>query len=307
MAPPEVLCYGELGVDNLIRVPHLPAPETAAFPTSESYHVGGAAANTALWLASWGVPVRLAGNAVGRDAYGEILLEALERYPSLGIGYLEIEPDGPTPFCRVLVTPDGERSFLIFRYPQSMKTPPSKGMMRGVKYLALDLYGGEERLRAAVLAREMGVQTVIGDVIWPDHETLPLTDIATNSAAFIRETFPGIDVRAHARALHAVSGGAVITTDGSAPIHAIESQGGEFWLAPPRTDPLDTTGAGDAFRAGVIYGSLQAWTLERCVAWGAAAGALSVREEGAASRPAGRHEVAAVAGPLAATPEPGIG
>jgi sugar/nucleoside kinase (ribokinase family) len=307
MAPLEVLCYGELGIDNLIRVPHLPTPELAAFPTGESYHVGGAAANTALWLAKWGVSVRLAGNAIARDAYGEILLEALKLYPSLDIGLVEINPDASTPFCRVLVTPDGERSFLIFWYPQSAKTPPSEGMMRGVSYLALDLYGGEERLRAAELAREMGVQTVIGDVIWLDHDTLPLTNIATNSAAFIRETFPGVDVGAHARALQDVSRRIVITTDGPDPIHTIDPQGGEFWLAPPRMEPLDTTGAGDAFRAGLIYGSLQGWTLDRSVAWGAAAGALSARQEGAASQPAGRQEVAAIAKTLSATPEPAAG
>jgi len=57
MADYDVFCYGELGGDNIIRLPHLPPPETAAFPTADSYHIGGAAANTAVWLAGWGVQV----------------------------------------------------------------------------------------------------------------------------------------------------------------------------------------------------------------------------------------------------------
>ena len=48
----DVFCYGEIGVDNIIQVPHLPNPELATFPTSDSYHIGGAAANTAVWLAT---------------------------------------------------------------------------------------------------------------------------------------------------------------------------------------------------------------------------------------------------------------
>lgn len=306
MPGPDVLCYGELGVDNLIRVPHLPTPELAVFPSRESYHVGGAAANTALWLARWEVPVRLAGNAIGRDAYGEILLERLGAYSALELTYVEIIQRATTPFCRVLVTPDGERAFLIFGYRESPKTAPSREMLGGAKFLALDLYGGDERLRAAALARQMGVKVVLGDVIWLDHDALPLADIATNSAAFIRETFPGIDVRNQARALHDVSHGLVITTDGPNPIHVIENEGREFCLAPPKAEPLDTTGAGDAFRAGLIYGCLQGWSLERCVAWGAAAGTLSVGHEGAASRPADLREVAALAEGLAASPIEGV-
>lgn len=295
MSAPDVLCYGELGIDNLIRVPHLPTPELAAFPTGESYHLGGAAANSALWLANWGVSVRLAGNAIGGDAYGALLLDTLRSYPSLDLEHMTRLPNEHTPFCRVLVTPDGERSFLVFWYRESEVTPPSPPLLAGSKYLALDLYGGEERLAAASLAREMGVKTVIGDVIWPDHEVLLLTDIATNSAAFLRESFPGVDVRKHSLDLHQVAGGTVITTDGPNPIHAIDPHGREMYLAPPRVQPLDTTGAGDAFRAGLIYGMLKEWPLERCLAWGAAAGALSTLGEGAASQPSSESEVAEIA------------
>ncbi len=202
-----VLCYGELGVDNLIRVPHLPSPELAAFPASETYHVGGAAANTAVWLAHWGVPVRLAGNHIGRDEYGSWLTAWLRKQPALSQAYVTQSEEVVTPFCRVMVTPDGERTFLVYWYPRTPKTPLTHEMLDGCAYLALDLYGGGERVAAARLARQVGVRTVIGDVIWPEHEALALTDIATNSAAFIRQTFPGKDVRRHSLELRQASGG----------------------------------------------------------------------------------------------------
>src|SRR5512139_300250 len=94
----DVFCYGEIGVDNLIQADGLPSPENAVFPKSDSYHLGGAAANTAVWLAAMGVKVRLCGNAIGRDAYGEQIIEKLSRYPALDRSLVEQRQDVTTPF-----------------------------------------------------------------------------------------------------------------------------------------------------------------------------------------------------------------
>jgi sugar/nucleoside kinase (ribokinase family) len=194
-----------------------------------------------------------------------------------------------------MVTPNGERTFLVFWYPQTARTLLTHEMLHGRGYLALDLYGGGERVAAAQIAREADVSTVVGDVVWPDHAALPLTDIATNSAAYTRQTFPGVDVRQHARALQQINRGVMITTDGPRPIHVIAEDQSEFIVRPPRVEPLDATGAGDVFRAGLIYGLLQGWELQECVRFGAGAGAISVRQAGAASDPATVIEVRALA------------
>lgn len=298
----DVFCYGELGVDNLIRVPHLPSPEVASFPMGETYHIGGAAANTAVWLARWGTPVTLAGNHIGLDPYGEHLLGWLAEYPTLNLKYVQQTEKVQTPFCRVMVTPDGERSFLIFGYPEAPITPLSKAMLASSDFLALDLYGGDERMEAARVAHDAGVSTAVGDIIRVDHEILPITSIATNSAAYIRQEFPGMDVRTHSHELQAVSGGIVVTTDGSNPIHVVDSESEAFNVEPPKVVPLDATGAGDAFRAGLMYGLLQGWPLERSVCMGAAAGAFGVQQEGAASNPTRLEDVLALAESLKAEP-----
>jgi sugar/nucleoside kinase (ribokinase family) len=294
MKPCAVFCYGEIGVDNIVRLPHLPTPERAAFPTEESYHIGGAAANSAVWLAAWGVPTALAGNALGRDEYGRQLLGWLGQHPALDLSLLEALAGIATPFCRILVTPDAERTILVYWYPQTPKTELTAKMLNGARYVALDLYGGEERLRAAHTARAAGALTVINDVVTLDHPALPLTSIATNSAAYIRETLPGAGIEEHARALQAASEGIVITTDGPHPVVVVDADGAVFRVQPPRAEPVDTTGAGDAFRAGVIYGLLQGWALERSVRWAAAAGALKVARVGAARAVPGVEEVEAV-------------
>ena len=291
---PNILVYGEIGVDNAIRVAELPAPELAVFPTGDSYHIGGAATNVAVALAAWGLPVTLAGNAIGDDDLGHMLRGWLAQFPALDLALLETA-DHPTPFCRILVLPNGERAILVFGYPQTRKTPLTPAHLAGVRFLALDLYGGPERLAAAQQARAAGAQTVVGDIVWLDHPVLPLTSIATNSAAYIRHVFPGRDPVEHAQALRAVSGGVVITTDGSAPVHVLDREGQAFWVQPPRVPVVDATGAGDAFKAGLLYGLEQDWDLPRAVAWGVAAGALKVGRLGAGSTPAPVSEVDALA------------
>lgn len=93
-----------------------------------------------------------------------------------------------------------------------------------------------------------------------------------------------------------------MTTDGSRPIHVIDTESEEFTVEPPKVVPLDATGAGDAFRAGLMYGLLQEWSLERSVCIGAAAGAFGVQQEGAASNPTGLEDVLALADSLGAEP-----
>jgi sugar/nucleoside kinase (ribokinase family) len=303
METSEVLCYGEIGIDNIIQTDGLPSPENAVFPTSDSYHGGGAASNTAVWLAHLGVKVKLTGNAIGHDLYGDLILEGLRKQPNIDLSLVEQRDGVTTPFTRALVTPDGERSFLIFWYPQAPKVQLTKGMLESVKYVALDLYGGPERLANAQLAFENDVSTAIGDVIWPDHPALLFTSIATNSGPYIRQHFPGVDVRQHARRLQSISKGIVITTDGPRTVHALDSQGNGWTIQPPETTAIDATGAGDAFRAGLLYGLLHGFDLPRSLCWGVATGSLKVRSLGAATTLPGFLEIEALANSLQIQPE----
>ena len=282
----EVLCYGEIGIDNIIQADGLPSPENAIFPKSDSYHGGGAASNTAVWLAAMGVKGKLAGNAIGRDPYGDLIMAILRKQSHIDLSLVEQRDGVTTPFTRAIVTPDGERSFLIFWYPQAPKVSLTKEMLDGARYVALDLYGGPERLDTARLAFESGVSTAIGDVIWPDHLVLPFTSIATNSGSYIRQSFPGVDVRQHARKLQSISKGIVITTDGPQTVHA-----------------LDATGAGDAFRSGLLYGLSRGFDLPRSLCWGVAAGSLKVKNLGAATSLPDFKEIETIANSLQTQPE----
>ena len=50
--------------------------------------------------------------------------------------------------------------------------------------------------------------------------------------------------------------------------------------APPPVQVVDTTGAGDSFNAGFVYGYLAGWSLERSLRLACACGALATRQPG---------------------------
>jgi sugar/nucleoside kinase (ribokinase family) len=280
----QVFVYGETGADNIIQVPYLPTPERAACILSDTYHVGGVGANVAVFLSAWGVAVRLSGNALGDDDYGRIARTGLEACANLDLTHLETHPGVRTPFWRIMVTPDGERTQL-YGFGDLSMTPLRPEMLGGARFLSLDLYGGAEREEAARLAHKAGLTVVIGDITQPEHPLLPITDIAANSASLTRGEYPSEDPFEHAMRLHEVSRGIILTTDGPDPAQVIDRDGQQFWVKPPRVEVVDATGAGDAFKAGVIYGLLRGWGLEKAVVWGVAAGSLNTRYVGATSHP----------------------
>jgi sugar/nucleoside kinase (ribokinase family) len=62
---------------------------------------------------------------------------------------------------------------------------------------------------------------------------------------------------------------------------ALAARGAETVRAPAlKIKVVDTTGAGDSFDGGFLYGFLNGWSLERALRLGAACGSLSTRKAG---------------------------
>lgn len=68
-----------------------------------------------------------------------------------------------------------------------------------------------------------------------------------------------------------------IISDGANPFYA--GVQGHYWkVIPPSVPSVNPTGSGDAMVGGILYGFHQGWKFERCLAFGAAAGAANARK-----------------------------
>ena len=276
-----ILCYGEIDLDIYLKLDRLPTRKHSASSQDEFENVGGAAANSALWLANWGLPTRLAGHDLGEDRAGDIVRAVFRSAPQLDTGFVAAHAGYRTPRCSCLVTPDGERSFIGHWLDEMRLTPPSDEMLRGVSWLNLDMSGPlPMRLKAAQMAAERDIPVLINDIYQPDDPILPHLDILVLSAEIIRTRQPDSDPLSLALQLQAGGDCHVIITDAGAALTVLARAGERHRITPPAIDALDTTGAGDIFKSGLLYGLLQGLPLEQAARWGAAAGSLMCQVAG---------------------------
>ncbi|MCC6904217.1 MAG: carbohydrate kinase family protein [Anaerolineae bacterium] len=298
----DVFLYGGIGIDNLVYVPFMPTPARQVVPTRDVYQIGGGGVHAALWLATWGVSVRIAGNSLGMDADGDRVMGWLAMYPCIDTSMIVRSPDRITPFIRALITPDGDRTMIAYWYFDGPWSPITPEAIDGAKVFGLNIYGGHEHMGAIEVAKAAGAQTVIADMVHVEHPTLPFVDMLVNSASVMQDALPGVDVRQQTRALNAAHGAPVIVTDGGNDVFAVDHEGVAFTVTPPRVAVTDATGAGDSFLGAVIYSRLQGWPLERTVRLAAATGALQAARDCSTSRPSPLTEVIELAETLRMSP-----
>ncbi len=291
-----MLCYGGVAVEAFIELPYTPQPGIAHIICDEAYRIGGGSGHVAEWLGSWGVPVRLSGYSLGQDRQGDRLWEWLEAYPSIELANLQRLPGIDTLVSRTLPFPDGSRYLLCVGYEHVTLTPPSEQLLEGIGLLEIAFYHRQVRGNAASremarLAIDKGIALVVMDLLDPRDELVRSGDIISNSAASIAEKYPEVDRLAHCRALQAISHEVVVLTDGNRAIHALDRDGRHYSLLPPQVTMVEATGAGDSFRAGMIYGRLQQWSLPRTLSWATAVSALQVQRSLAQDRPPSKERV----------------
>ena len=276
-----ILCYGEIDLDIYVALDRLPTMEKSATCSEDFENVGGAAANSALWLANWGLPTRLAGHDLGDDRAGDEVRAVFAAQPQLDTRFIACHADYRTPRCQCLVTPDGERSFITHWPKKLLMTPPAPEMLDGVKWVNLDMSGPLPlRLEMARMAAQRGVPVLVNDIYSADNPLLPLIDVLVISAAIARNRLPDRQPADLAQALQRAGDFDTVVTDAGAALTVISRAGERNRITPPPVNAVDTTGAGDIFKSGLLYGLLQGLPVAEAARWGAAAGSLMCQVAG---------------------------
>jgi sulfofructose kinase len=292
----DVLCYGTISVENVTHLAYLPTPKRDVPALSEYDELGGEAAKVAVALATWGLRVLVVGNVIGTDRKGEFILRELARHPAIDTRYLQQHPNVVTPFSRILVTPDGERSRIAYWYDDTPKVELTTAMMQQARMLSVDAYGHDERDRAANVAVALRKPVISADAIWPQYPLAGLSDAVVISNVWLRANFPAVFEYDHALDLQTQGAGAVIITDGAHPLLVVRADGSAFGVEPYEiAKVVDTSGAGDLFKAGLIYGWLQPdWPLEQKVIFACAAAGLTCARDRTKDPPPSLDEIRAL-------------
>ena len=160
----------------------------------------------------------------------------------------------------------------------------------GAKHVHVTGYEGAtnhaEYLDILTKIHAMGDVTVSFDVGWDMtgvwyegiFDLLPMIDVLFMNETECQHYTRCEDIETGARKLAEKAGMAVIKLGKTG---AMAIKDGEKYFAPAYiVQAVDTTGAGDSFNAGFIYGFLQGLPMEECLKCGNGCGALSVTKLG---------------------------
>ena len=269
-----ILVYGTVCIDRIHRMTSLPLPGQYREIQSQMIVPGGEALNTFQGLLKLGAASRLEGNPIAMDT-AALFLE-------LGIKYENVKPGAETPVCEIFVTPDGQRTMMGYRFQDLARVcRPDEVDLDGVSILSIDSNIGEAGVQIAKRALASNIRNYVMDLS-PSEIGLGDRDIWQCSARSrgvsgdqeaITKMVEEFDFRGRTN---------IIVTDGSRGVYLAEP-GQRVRHFPPyfAHQVVDSTGAGDAFRAGTLCGLSNGLSLRQAISIGSAAGMLSTRGEGA--------------------------
>jgi sugar/nucleoside kinase (ribokinase family) len=278
----DVVGVGLNATDTVIPVSHFPASGSKVEVRSASVLPGGQVATAMVACRRWGLRARYVGKlgddhaaSLHRSAFDEAGVEAR----------LLTAPGCTSQQAFILVEDSGERTVLWKRDPRLTLLPEDlrKEWITDARVVHLDGHDTEAAILAATWARAAGIPVVADlDELYPGVERLiekidylivsrDIPEQLTGSSDLFH-SLPQIQKQFGCRLTAATLGhDGVVAWD----THA-------FCYRPAwRVNVVDTTGAGDIFHAGFIYGLSQQWPLEQTLDFACAAAALNCTASGA--------------------------
>lgn len=289
-----IICMGIIVADLLVKpIDNYPVPGSLKIVEKVQWTTGGCAVNVAVALKKLSKDTTLIGK-VGKDMAGDFILNQCQH---LGIRVDQInKSDMMTSTTVACISSNGERSFI--HYPganQSFKMEDiNLSIFHSAEYFYIGgLYGlgSFDHQLEKLIMRAKAVNPnlkIILDVIYRQEvkdstqldPILPLIDLFTpnyKEAENItgQEKLQDIAAYFHQRGLKNL----IVTRGEKGAFFSNENKQFNFNAYP--VEAVDTTGAGDAFVAGVIAGLSNNYSYEDSLKIGSAVGAMSVSAMGA--------------------------
>ncbi len=278
----DLVGVGLNATDTLIALANYPARGSKVEYRSANVLPGGQVATAVVACQHWGMSTRYVG-VLGDDTAATLHREAFTR---AGVEMQLISvPGGASPQSLILVDGGGERTVLCRRDERvALKSGDlDRQWIVNARALHVDGYDTEAATVAAGWARAAGIPVIADlDELYPGmDELLENVDYLIVSRDIPSRLMAEPDLEMALRQMQRRYGCRLTAA-------TLGHEGVLAWngkqlhhTSAYRVPVVDTTGAGDIFHAGFIYGLLQNWPLERQLDFSCAAAALNCMAIGA--------------------------
>ncbi|MEE9275941.1 MAG: PfkB family carbohydrate kinase [bacterium] len=288
MAAPrfDAVGIGLNSVDLLCEVDRYPAFNTKGGLRNVVRQGGGQAATAMAGLARLGMRTAFIG-AVGDDAEGEFSLRSL-REEGVNVEGVALQPGRASQFAVIIVQREGgeeERGGRTIMWRREVELRPEEvreDIVKSARILHVDGHSLDAEVRAARWAREAGIPVSFdAERVLPGTEALVrLTDYLVASEGFPAAFTGAADSAEALRRIHAL--GPRVAAVSLGPRGALAFDGERLYDSPGfAVDAVDTTGAGDAFHAGFLFGVLEGRDLPGALRFANAVAAMNCTRLGA--------------------------
>lgn len=278
----DVVGVGLNATDTVIPVSEFPYSGAKVEFRSRTRMLGGQVASAMIACRSWGLTTRYIGK-LGDDDAAELHRAEFAR-ADVETRLLRAEGcESQSSF--ILIEDSGERTVLWRRDDRLTIRPEEleRGWITDARALHLDGHDTAAAIRAAGWAREAGIPVVADlDKSYEGvEELLPLVDYLISSRNLPGDLTGCADLsQALIETYRRYGGRLTAATLGDEGVLAWD--GARYFYAPAyRVPVVDTTGAGDTFHAGFLFGMLQGWPMQHTLEFGCAAAALNCMDLGA--------------------------
>jgi ribokinase len=311
MTQSSILVVGSLNMDQVVRVPRVPAlGETLLGAGSLRLVPGGKGANQAVAMARLGAAVTMAGR-IGTDPFGVQLLKALQA-DGIDTHLVVVDQEEASGVAFIFLASDGDNSIVVAS-GANMHVGKDQEQFAGIieaiqhaRALVLQLEIPLETVQALIAAAHTAHVPVILNLA--PAQPLPQETLRQVSVLILNESEAGLltgqrvknkeDARIVATVLHEYGIATVVVTLGA---HgALLVTAGEdgrpryIYQAAPVVQVVDTTAAGDCFVGALTVALTEGQDTEAALRFAVYASALKVTKFGAQSGLPTREEILAM-------------
>jgi len=308
-----IACAGNWVLDLVKVIDHYPRESSIANITAESMGGGGCSFNVTLNLAIFDSRLELyALGVIGNDSYGDFLIEQFRKYPHVHLEQLRRTSQDGTSYTDVFnVASTGRRTFFHYGGANRLFSPQDVDLDKlpvnlfhlGYLNLLDTMYQGDDQFQtvaARFLAqvRERNIKTSI-DLVSEDSDRYrqiipPALRFATYCIIndFEAEKLSGIPIRQDQALIpgNLKRIATAILSYGVDELVVIHFPEGAYLLTKDRGELLQpsldlpesyivgSTGAGDSFCAGMLYGLHSGWSYEKTLRFAVCAGGMNLSD-----------------------------